>query len=145
MVSIIIDQRKCSLCKVCVQACPSEIYSVELQGIEVDKEKCLGCGNCITMCPVEDFGEKPILNCHNGKSDIATDFYEKCLRFGKSWHCKLCVEVCPVGAIAFVGNCQLNEENIKNCLEEEGKDCRICSEACPEGAIRVRRDNGKYV
>lgn len=141
MVSIAIDQNKCSLCKICIQACPNEIYSVELHGIEVDKNKCLGCGNCITICPVEDFGDKPIYTIHNGKSGIPVDKIEKCFRFGKSWHCKLCAEVCPVGAITFVGNCRLNEKNIKNCLEGEGKDCRICSEACPEGAIRVRRDD----
>ena len=53
LVLITIDQLKCNLCRVCVQACPSEIYLIELQGIEVEQEKCLGCGNCITICPVE--------------------------------------------------------------------------------------------
>lgn len=143
MVSITVDQEKCSLCKICVEACPSEIYFVKLRGIEVDKDKCIGCQNCVTMCPVEDFGEKPILSVHNGKSGISADFYEKCLRFDKSWHCKLCAEVCPVGAITFVGECQLNKENLKDCLEEDGKDCRICLEACPEGAIRVRRNDNE--
>jgi ferredoxin len=143
VVLITVDQEKCNLCRVCIQACPSEIYSVELQGIEIDEKKCLGCGNCITICPVEDFGEKPIYVIHNGKSGMSADFYEKCLRFEKSWSCELCKDVCPIGAIRFIGNCQLNEEKIKNCLEDEGKDCRICSEACPEGAIRVRRDDGK--
>ena len=144
LVSITIDQKKCNLCRVCVQACPSEIYLVELQGIEVDKEKCLGCGNCITICPVEDFGEKPIYKIHNGKSGISEERIETCKRFDRSgWSCELCKNVCPVGAIRFIGICQLNEINVKNCLEGEGKDCRICSEACPEGAIRVKRDNGK--
>jgi NAD-dependent dihydropyrimidine dehydrogenase PreA subunit len=142
MVSITIDQKKCSLCRICTQACPNEIYTVKLQGIEVDKDKCLGCGNCITMCPIEDFGEKPIYKLHNGKLVLTS--LEKCKRFDESgWYCKLCIDVCPVGAIRFVGNCQLREENIQNCLEADGKDCRICSEACPEGAIRVRRDDGK--
>ena len=51
-----IDMEKCTLCELCVTACPFgaiDVIAVENPGVkmEVDPVSCLGCGQCVSTCP----------------------------------------------------------------------------------------------
>ncbi|MBN2458485.1 4Fe-4S binding protein [Candidatus Woesearchaeota archaeon] len=49
----IIDQKKCSLCGICVDICPVEVFlKDENNNIIVSKQKeCIGCRACEAQCP----------------------------------------------------------------------------------------------
>lgn len=53
--TVVVDPALCSGCGTCVEICPYEALSVELEGIEqisrVDHDHCMGCGDCVTACP----------------------------------------------------------------------------------------------
>jgi len=46
-----IDEKKCGLCSLCVNACPYNAISIEGEKINIDKFKCKGCGTCVSVCP----------------------------------------------------------------------------------------------
>ena len=51
-----IDNDKCTLCEICVAACPFgaiEVFPIENPGVkmEVNTATCLGCGLCVSSCP----------------------------------------------------------------------------------------------
>jgi heterodisulfide reductase subunit A len=56
-----IDNEKCTLCELCVTACPFgaiDIVPVENPGVKmvVDPVSCLGCGQCVSSCPAAAIG-----------------------------------------------------------------------------------------
>jgi heterodisulfide reductase subunit A len=56
-----IDNDKCTLCELCITACPFgaiEAIPVENPGIkvQVDPVSCLGCGQCVSTCPAAAIG-----------------------------------------------------------------------------------------
>ena len=46
-----IDEEKCGLCSLCVNACPYNAITIEGEKINIDKFKCKGCGTCVSVCP----------------------------------------------------------------------------------------------
>jgi heterodisulfide reductase subunit A len=53
-----IDTEKCTLCELCVTACPFsaiDIIQVENPGVKmvVDPARCMGCGQCSSTCPAD--------------------------------------------------------------------------------------------
>lgn len=46
----LIDEKKCTLCKLCEKVCPYFAISIG-QKVEVDPEECFGCGLCQSRCP----------------------------------------------------------------------------------------------
>jgi NAD-dependent dihydropyrimidine dehydrogenase PreA subunit len=54
MFEIIVDEKKCSGCDKCPDACPKgpKVWKTE-NGIAVvmDVSYCINCGNCAAMCP----------------------------------------------------------------------------------------------
>jgi heterodisulfide reductase subunit A len=57
----VIDNDKCTLCELCVTACPFgaiDVVPVANPGIkvQVDPISCLGCGQCVSTCPVAAIG-----------------------------------------------------------------------------------------
>lgn len=50
---------------------------------QINKEKCDGCGTCLAVCP----------KCAMIMSDKAEIIARLCV------NCKLCVKICPVGAV----------------------------------------------
>lgn len=60
MPRIIVDDRFCKGCGLCVDACPVGIVALDHDRITakgyhparlVDEERCTGCASCATMCP----------------------------------------------------------------------------------------------
>jgi len=56
-----IDNDKCTLCELCVTACPFgaiDVVPVENPGVKmvVDPVSCLGCGQCVSTCPAAAIG-----------------------------------------------------------------------------------------
>lgn len=49
------QQEKCTLCRRCVQACPSQALSIPAGGKMVvwDRKKCSRCFQCVTACPAQ--------------------------------------------------------------------------------------------
>lgn len=42
-----------SRCDACVQACPTQAWSADAQGLGFDGSRCDGCGLCVVACPLE--------------------------------------------------------------------------------------------
>jgi len=48
---IMLFKDKCTLCGLCVKACPSGASSLLAESSEIDRQKCTGCGSCSEVCP----------------------------------------------------------------------------------------------
>ncbi|MFX1273696.1 MAG: hydrogenase iron-sulfur subunit [Promethearchaeota archaeon] len=46
-----LDETRCGLCSLCVNACPYNAITIEGEKINIDKFKCKGCGTCVSVCP----------------------------------------------------------------------------------------------
>ena len=46
-----VDVEKCSACKACVDACPSQAIQVPDQYAVVGDSDCIDCGACVDACP----------------------------------------------------------------------------------------------
>jgi Pyruvate/2-oxoacid:ferredoxin oxidoreductase delta subunit len=47
----VIDEKKCSNCGLCAQACPVEAITSSENNTAINERKCLGCGICAAKCP----------------------------------------------------------------------------------------------
>jgi heterodisulfide reductase subunit A-like polyferredoxin len=46
-----IDSQLCTLCGICVIACPFDALVMDNEIVSTTWEKCLGCGVCTGLCP----------------------------------------------------------------------------------------------
>ncbi len=46
-----VDKEKCSACKACVDACPSQAITVPEETAIVSEDDCIDCGACVDACP----------------------------------------------------------------------------------------------
>lgn len=127
----IIDEKLCTGCGKCVQACPKSIISLVgqsrknhircsayLSGKEVRqvcKVGCIGCGICAKNCPVDAI---------EMKDNLAIMLYDKCI------NCGICSEKCPMNTIDFYGK-KVDEI----AINEDCIGCTLCKRACPVDAI----------
>ena len=60
MAKIIVDEKVCKGCGMCVHACPLKIIALDKSRLNakgyhpaklMEPEKCVGCASCTTMCP----------------------------------------------------------------------------------------------
>jgi len=60
MAKIIVDERVCKGCELCVGACPRKIIALDPKRINakgyhpaalIKPEECIGCAMCAVMCP----------------------------------------------------------------------------------------------
>jgi len=49
---IFIDEKKCTLCGTCVEACPWQALSLAEGKLVIDRDLCGECGACLRLCPV---------------------------------------------------------------------------------------------
>jgi protein NrfC len=88
----------------CVAACPAGALSANpRQGNvrTIDGEKCTGCGECMRACP---YAPVRVVWNHETRRAQKCDLCAGAVRWKQSGAPRLrqaCVEVCPVGAIAF--------------------------------------------
>jgi len=46
-----VDQKKCTGCQTCVDACPAEAIQIENDKAKIDEAACVDCETCIDECP----------------------------------------------------------------------------------------------
>ncbi len=114
----------------CVKSCKFDALSMTETGLpKVDKDKCTSCGACVITCPKDIIELVPkdqniIVSCQNtykGKYTKA-DCKVGCIA------CRLCVKVCPTGAVSVNDN--LASIDYEKCIQ-----CGLCVEKCPTHAI----------
>ena len=49
---IFVDEKKCTLCGDCVEACPWQALSLAEGKLVIDRDLCAECGACLRLCPV---------------------------------------------------------------------------------------------
>ncbi len=47
----VVDEERCTGCRVCVKRCPMDAVTVTDKLAHVDEGRCIGCGLCATTCP----------------------------------------------------------------------------------------------
>jgi carbon-monoxide dehydrogenase iron sulfur subunit len=86
----------CTLCGVCVEACPFSALTIEDGRLHLDEEECKNCGICAKKCPQQVIVKKE--NCV-GVCDLCG---------GDPW----CVKYCPHGALSYEEDEVLHEEKL---------------------------------
>ncbi|MEM4718251.1 MAG: 4Fe-4S binding protein [Desulfurococcaceae archaeon] len=51
-VKIIVDHEKCNLCGLCIELCPTSVFSRIGDKVVVNNDKCIECYGCMPLCPV---------------------------------------------------------------------------------------------
>jgi NAD-dependent dihydropyrimidine dehydrogenase PreA subunit len=51
---VILDEKKCINCKICVSICPMGVYEdIGDKVLVANEEECIACMGCVPACPVE--------------------------------------------------------------------------------------------
>ncbi len=50
-VIVSINKNSCNLCGICVNACPTNVFIMNYEGILINSEKCIYCRGCEALCP----------------------------------------------------------------------------------------------
>lgn len=118
----------------CVKACEFDAIHI-VNGIAVvDKEKCVACGMCVSNCPknlIELIPYDSLFAVKCSSKDRGLDVKKVCK--AGCIGCGLCAKNCEFGAIQFVNNIAvINQDKCTNC--------GTCIEKCPVKAIKKLRD-----
>ncbi|MCF8089081.1 MAG: 4Fe-4S dicluster domain-containing protein [Desulfotignum sp.] len=103
----------------CVEACPEGALTANAgfgHVRMVDKEKCTGCGSCFTACPYTP-ARLTVMEDETFNRQLKSLKCDLCANAPHHWDEKgggpdgkqACVEVCPVGAIAFTKTLPIQE------------------------------------
>ena len=125
-----VDIQKCTGCRKCEAACPTQIIEVLPESKQVliachSKDKgadtkrscevgCIACGICAKICPFD----APSIKHNLSGIDL-----------NKCTVCGLCVPRCPTGAIT-----EFIPQRPKAFILSHCTGCRICAEVCPVDA-----------
>ena len=112
---------QCRQCKApaCVEACPEDALTANAEFGHVrmvDKEKCTGCGSCFKACPYTP-ARLTVMEDETFNRELKSLKCDLCANAPHHWDEKgggpdgkqACVEVCPVGAIAFTKELPVQE------------------------------------
>jgi len=102
--------------------------------IQVDIEKCIGCRSCEVACSLKNVG-----NSNPTRSKIRVIRYERRGEFHnyvpmicQQCSTPLCLEACPVNAIA-----KNTETGAMVVSEQTCVGCKVCTVACPIGGVSM--------
>jgi NAD-dependent dihydropyrimidine dehydrogenase PreA subunit len=63
VVSLALDEERCTGCGVCETVCPHGVLVVEDRAEVVDRDACIECGACALNCPAEAISVKAGVGC----------------------------------------------------------------------------------
>ncbi|MFA6449378.1 MAG: 4Fe-4S binding protein [bacterium] len=49
----LISMKKCSKCRMCVEACPVDAIAERKPAFAIKPDICVSCGECAAVCPVQ--------------------------------------------------------------------------------------------
>lgn len=53
VVSLELDEKKCTGCGICIDVCPHEVFEMEGRKAQIiSRDSCIECGGCYRNCPV---------------------------------------------------------------------------------------------
>lgn len=62
--TIVLDQKKCVGCKMCIDVCPHAVFSQAGKKVTIcDRDACMECGACALNCPVDAISVKKGVGC----------------------------------------------------------------------------------
>lgn len=112
---------QCRQCEApaCVEACPEDALTANAEFGHVrmvDKEKCTGCGSCFNACPHTP-ARLTVMEDETFNRELKSLKCDLCANAPHHWDEKsggpdgkqACIEVCPVGAIAFTRTLPIQE------------------------------------
>ena len=112
---------QCRQCETpaCVEACPEKAFTANAKFgnvFMVDKEKCTGCGSCFEACPYTP-ARLSVMEDGAFNNELKSRKCDLCANAPYHWDKEgggpdgkqACVEVCPVGAIAFTKKLPIQE------------------------------------
>ncbi len=126
MKKFVIDNEKCTGCRICQVACSTTYFRDEsnqmarLRIIESEEGKyniitCSQCNICIDICPVNAL--------YKDKDDIVMLNKDLCV------NCLMCVGFCPNEVMIYSDNCSTPFKCVM---------CGICAKNCPTGALSIK-------
>ena len=121
----VVIEDNCVACGACIEACPRDIIELRPKGkknkrvfvscINIEKGavskkhcsvSCIGCGQCVTACPFD------AISLENNLAYIDP---EKCKL------CRLCVPICPTGAIVEANFPEMTDKLVEKAKENYSK------------------------
>lgn len=132
----LIDEKRCTGCRLCVEVCPKGLLTlisreqklyIGCNSLENPKTKnlvcktaCIGCGLCERNCPYK------AIEIKDGCADIKIELCR---------NCGICVSKCPTNAII-----DKLKARPKAIIGSECIGCEKCKEVCPAEAIEGLQD-----
>lgn len=67
VVTLELDQNKCTGCGMCMEVCPHAVFAVEnRKAAIVDRDACMECGACAENCPASAISVRAGVGCASG-------------------------------------------------------------------------------
>lgn len=67
VVTLELDQNKCTGCRMCIEVCPHEVLAIANKKASlIDKDACMECGACAKNCPASAISVRSGVGCAYG-------------------------------------------------------------------------------
>jgi MauM/NapG family ferredoxin protein len=123
----------CSRCGICAQVCPAQCIKLDTSGakaggapyIVASEMACVVCDglHCMQNCPSGALVFTPAAEIDMGTAV----WHESLCARTHGEDCKICVEQCPIGAVAIT----LDEAGKVKVIEDGCIGCGVCEQQCP--------------
>lgn len=129
---------KCIGCSVCKRVCPVEAISGEPKKLHrVADQVCIDCGACGRVCPQVCILDADKKVCERIR--IRSHWPKPLFNLSACMACTICVEACPVNAIALEAT-RGTRETIRYphlAVKRGCIACEFCMRECPTDAIQM--------